>query len=289
MRIGRILIIALAAGAAGGWIWSAPPAPGAAPTGGDAEAGALILAAAGCASCHKGPDDESDGPPVLAGGQAFPSPFGTFYAPNVSSDPVQGIGAWTDDELAHAIRAGVSPDGRYYYPVFPTHAYAKMTDGDLADLIAHLRTLPPSEATTLPHEVGFPATIRRGLAVWRAMFAQEGWVLDAGDDPQLERGRYLVEALGHCAECHTPRNALGGLQTGAWMAGAEIYGKDGGRTPGITTEALGWSESDITAYLETGLTPEFDSAGGKMVDVIDNTAQLSDADRAAIAAYLLAL
>lgn len=251
----------------------------------DPARGAIVFAAAGCASCHRAPDMD-DGP--LAGGRAFASDFGTFYAPNISSDPVHGIGDWSDVQLASAIQRGVSPDGAHYYPAFPYTAYAKATTQDIADLIAHLRTLPADATPNRPHDVGFPFNIRRSVGAWKWLHSNDDWVLGGDLTAEQDRGRYLAEALGHCAECHTPRNALGGLDRNRWLAGAPNPSGDG-RIPNITPAALNWSAQDIAIYLESGFTPDFDTAGGTMADVVMNTAKLSDADRAAIAAYLKAV
>ena len=276
-------IVAIAAA----WVISRPPsAPDTAQTG-DPEQGRLIFAAAGCASCHIAPKAEKTDTPVLAGGKAFPSDFGTFYAPNISSHAEHGIGSWTDTQVFHAITAGVSPSGQYYYPAFPSHSYALADPDEIWHLSAYLRGLPADATPSVPHDVSFPYTIRRGLWLWRALFAPKQWVRPA-DSEELERGRYLVEALGHCAECHTPRNALGGLDQSRWMAGAPLpVGK--GNVPNLTPAKLDWSERDIAEYLKSGFTPEYDVAGGEMTEVIANTSQLSDEDRLAIAAYLKAL
>ena len=249
---------------------------------GDAERGAVIFAAAGCASCHRAPELD-DGP--LAGGRAFPSDFGTFHAPNISTDPIHGIGSWTDLQLANAIQRGISPEGSHYYPVFPYTAYQRASTRDIVDLIAHLRTLPADATPSQPHEVGFPFNIRRGVGLWKRAFGGADWVLTGNLTEEQIRGRYLVEALGHCGECHTPRNAMGGLDRDRWLAGAPNPSGEG-RIPNITPGGLEWSEGDIAIYLQSGFTPDFDSAGGEMAEVVMNTAQLSDADRAAIAAYL---
>jgi len=164
-------------------------------------------------------------------------------------------------------------------------AYAHAAPQDIADLKAFLDTLPASDAPSRDHEVGFPFSIRRMLGGWKFLFADDAWVLDGELSDQLARGRYLVEALGHCGECHTPRNALGGLERDRWLSGAENPSGQG-RIPNITPAALDWSEAEIAEYLNSGFTPEFDSAGGEMVAVIESIAHLSDADRQAIAAYL---
>lgn len=252
---------------------------------GDVAKGEQVFWAAGCASCHKANDSEDA--LVLAGGQRFVTDFGTFVAPNVSPDPIHGIGEWSLTDFASALLNGTSPEGQHYYPAFPYTTYARMSDADVADLWAFWQTLPSSDVESAPHEVGFPFNIRASLGPWKKLFLSRDWVMPA-DTPELERGRYLVEALGHCAECHTGRNLIGGLQTSAWMGGApNPSGK--GRIPGITPEHLDWSAVDIAYYLETGFTPDFDSAGGKMADVVSSMSQLPPEDRAAIAAYVKAL
>jgi len=251
----------------------------------DPENGALVFAAAGCASCHVAADGPAD---LMAGGMRFVSDFGVFVAPNISSDPVQGIGDWSDLELASAIMRGVGRNGEHLYPAFPYATYNKADTQDIVDLIAYLRTLPASDRANEPHELAFPFNQRLALGAWKALFVSTDWVMTEADTPQLQRGRYLVEALGHCAECHTARGALGGLQRDLWLAGAANPSGDG-RIPNITKGALSWSEAEIAEYLKSGFTPDFDTAGGSMAAVVRNTSQLSDVDRAAIAAYLKAI
>ena len=251
----------------------------------DAERGRLAFAAAGCSSCHY-PPDMSEGP--LAGGRPFATDFGTFYAPNITPHPEAGIGGWSDLDLASAIVRGVSPEGQHYYPAFPYASYIRADLQDVVDLIAHLRSLPADPTPSRPHDVGFPFSIRASLGGWKWLFVDPAPVVAVADDPTLARGQYLVEALGHCGECHTPRNVLGGLDLSRWLSGAPIPGGEG-RTPGIDPGSLTWSESDIAAYLASGFTPEFDTAGGEMAAVIRNTRQLPEADHAAIAAYLKAV
>lgn len=251
----------------------------------DATQGAMVFAAAGCASCHTAPNAEDK--TVLAGGMSFASDFGTFYAPNISPGPA-GIGGWDLPQFARAVREGVSPDGAHYYPAFPYGSYVKMTDADLADLFAHMQTLPTSDTPSQAHDVGFPFNIRRGLGLWKTLYMDQTYVAADSDDAQLTRGRYLVEALAHCGECHTPRDALGGLLRDQWLTGApNPSGK--GKIPGITPALLDWSEGDLVEYFTSGFTPEYDSAGGSMVAVVENLSKLPVEDRQAIAAYLKAL
>ncbi|NEY88902.1 c-type cytochrome [Tabrizicola oligotrophica] len=254
----------------------------------DAARGERVFTAAGCASCHMAPGATGAAQRVLAGGMALASPFGTFFAPNISPDPAAGIGGWSLEQFATALRDGISPEGQHYYPALPWNAYNKMTGQDLADLWAYMQTLPPSAEPSRPHEVGFPFNIRRALGGWKLLFQNRGWQMAEVPTPELERGRYLVEALGHCAECHTPRNMLGGLDRSRWLAGAPA--PDGkGRIPNLTPGKLTWSEAEIFAYLTTGFTPEFDSVGGHMAYVVDNMARLPEADVRAVVAYLKAV
>jgi mono/diheme cytochrome c family protein len=256
---------------------------------GDPARGETWFWAGGCASCHAAADAEDDDRFRLGGGLVLHSDFGDFVAPNISPHLQDGIGGWTAADFVNAMRRGVSPDGRHYYPAFPYTSFARMEDADLADLWAYLRTLPEVEGVAPGHELGFPFNVRRGLGLWKLAFLSDAPVVAIDDaDSQLARGRYLVEGAGHCGECHTPRNLAGGLDTARWLAGAPSPEGEG-RVPNITGGEGGigdWSASDLAYYFATGFTPEFDTAGGAMVDVQDNLAMLTDDDRAAIAAYL---
>lgn len=256
----------------------------------DAVRGETIFWAGGCASCHLPADVEFPPDDVaelrLTGGRAFATPFGTFRAPNVSMHPEYGIGAWTVEDFARATLLGVSPEGAHYYPAFPFTTYTRAAPEDVADLWAFWQSLPEDATPSAPHEVGFPFSMRRGLGLWKQMNLDAAYATPAFAEAELDRGRYLVEALGHCAECHTPRDSLGGLDRDLWMQGGPNPSGEG-RIPALPPE--GWTAFDVAAYLETGFTPEFDSAGGEMADVIANMSRLTDADREAIAAYVMAL
>lgn len=274
---------------AGLWLTraTAPDVTIAAALAGNAEQGRAVFWAGGCASCHAAPGAESVDGPALSGGYRLESPFGTFVAPNISPDPTEGIGAWTQADFVTAMRAGVSPAGGHYFPAFPYSAYTRMTNADVADLWAFLQTLPADATPNQPHELAFPFSIRRGVGLWKLLYLTEKWALPA-ETEALERGRYLVEAVAHCAECHTPRDALGGLDRSRWMAGApNPSGK--GKIPNITPAALDWDEEDVADYLKTGFTPDFDSVGGSMAKVVTGLGKLPDADIAAIAAYVATL
>jgi mono/diheme cytochrome c family protein len=289
MRRGLLLLSGLAVlGAASFWIVTTPK--GLATNAmdglqGDVGRGRQVFLAGGCASCHAALDAKGDDKLLLAGGQTFPSPFGTFVAPNISPDPEQGIGGWSALDLANAMTRGVSPDGEHYYPAFPYVSYSHAGLQDVADLHAYLMTLPPVATPSQPQQVGFPFNIRRTLGGWKLLFLTDSWVIDGDLTDQQKRGRYLVEGLGHCAECHTPRNAIGGLDLSRWLAGGPVPGGRG-NFPNITPAKLKWSAADVVEYLTSGFTPEFDSAGGHMALVVENTAQLPPEDREAIAAYL---
>lgn len=282
------LLAALAiCGAAAWWLTAPQPLPAAATAGltGDASRGKAVFHAAGCASCHMAPGATGAAQLVLAGGQSFVTGFGTFRAPNISPDPQAGIGGWTLEQFANAVLRGVSPDGEHYYPAFPYAAYGKMELQDLADLKAFMDGLPTDATPSQPHDLAFPFTLRRSLGGWKLLFLRDGWVVNGDLTPEESRGRYLAEALAHCGECHTPRNLLGGLETARWLAGAPNPGGQG-TIPNITPAGLDWSAADIASYLTTGFTPDFDSVGGHMAHVVENFAQLPEAEAAAVAAYL---
>ncbi len=252
---------------------------------GDPTRGAQVFWAAGCASCHAAADAKGEAQLVLSGGQEFASAFGTFVAPNISPDPSQGIGGWTLVQFANAVTMGLGVEAEHLYPALPYAAYNKMLPQDVADLKAYMDGLPPSATPSKPHQLGFPFNIRRTLGIWKLLFVRSDWVIAADLTPEQTRGRYIVEALAHCGECHTPRNMLGGLQRSAWLSGAA--NPDGkGRIPNITPGKLTWSQAEIVEYLTSGFTPEFDSVGGSMAHVVDNMARLPEADRRAVAAYL---
>lgn len=254
--------------------------------------GERVFWAGGCASCHAAPGAKDDAKRVLAGGLPLKSPFGTFHAPNISPDETAGIGGWTLAQFGNAMKRGVGARGEHLYPSFPYGSYARMSDKDINDLWGFLRTLPKSSNVAPPHDLPFPFNIRLSLGGWKLLFFTDRPRVAVGrDDPKIARGQYLVEGPGHCGECHTPRNALGGIENGRWLAGGpNPEGK--GRIPNITPSDTGigaWSESEIVEYLTTGFTPEFDSAGGAMVAVVENMARLPAEDREAIAAYLKAV
>lgn len=250
--------------------------------------GKTMFFAGGCASCHvvPGQDDKMK----LGGGLALASPFGTFYVPNISSDHDDGIGRWTEAQFVTAMQKGTSPSNAHYYPAFPYTSYQRMSVDDTRDLFAFLQSVPAVQGKVRGHDVPFPFNIRRTLGVWKLLYADNRtFQPDAARSDKWNRGAYLVNGPGHCAECHSPRNALGGIIAAQRFAGGpSADGKD--FVPNITQKGIGeWSEKDIADFLESGETPTFESVSGDMKKVIDNTKQLSAEDRAAMAIYLKSL
>lgn len=250
--------------------------------------GEYVFRAAGCAGCHT--DVENDGAP-LAGGRALKTPFGTFYTPNITPDPEHGIGSWSEADLRSALHEGVGPGGRQYYPVFPFPSYAGMHDEDVADLFAYLRTVPPSPRANRAHDLPWMMRWRFANRVWKWLFfAPPSREPVAGRTASWNRGAYLVNALVHCGECHTPRNEFGALDAGMHLAGT-TDGPEGETVPNITPDdATGigeWSRSELRTYLKDGMNPDGDFAGSLMVDVIDDGLHyLRDDDIDAIIEYV---
>lgn len=259
----------------------------------DIDNGVYVFAAAGCRSCHAAPDARGDDTLVLSGGLVLSTPFGEFHVPNISPDPDHGIGDWTLAEFVTSMKHGIGRGGEHLYPAFPYSSYQHMAVEDIIDLKAYLDTLPASTNDVPPHALPFPFNIRRALGIWQLLYVNgRTFEPDPALDAELNRGAYLVEGPGHCGECHSPRNAIGGIDQARTYSGGPAPEGDG-RIPNITPDpetGLGnWSKADIVELLSSGFTPEFDSVGGAMAAVVQNTAQLTPEDREAIAAYLKAL
>ncbi len=253
--------------------------------------GRYLFNAGGCAGCHT--DVKGKGPP-LAGGRALKTPFGVFYSPNITPDPEHGIGAWTDDDFMRAMRHGLAPDGTPYFPVFPYPSYTGITDDDLGDLKAYIFSLAPVAKPNRGHEVKTPFGWRFLVYGWRWLYFEPGpFRPDPKRDEAGNRGAYLVEALAHCAQCHTPRNALGALDHGQSFAGT-TDGPDGDLVPNITPDretGIGrWTDDDLDSLFRQGMIPDGDFVGGAMAEVVENTtAHLDESDLRAVIAYLRAL
>lgn len=254
---------------------------------GDERRGQYLSKAAGCLGCHTA--DKKDASPY-AGGRKLKTPFGTFFGPNLTPDPQAGIGRWDEADFIRAMRLGIRPDGAYYYPAFPYPSFTRIADDDLRDLWAFLRTLPPSNQAGQAHDLRFPFGWRFLVSFWRWLFFIPGpFAANAGLPQILNRGAYLVQALGHCGECHTPRNFLGGPQRGRFLAGGK--GPDGKRVPNLrATELKKRDDVELKNFLTTGMTPDGDVASEAMGEVIRNTtSQLTGEDLAALVAYLRSL
>ena len=289
-KILAVLVLLAVIGTAAFWFLTIPASVPASALGSHVpslENGKVIFYAGGCASCHATPgqDDKTR----LGGGVAIKSPFGTFYAPNISADPNEGIGKWSEANFVTALTKGTSPDGRHYYPAFPYTSYQRIGTGDARDLFAYLKTLPAVQDKSKPHEVPFPFNIRRLLGGWKLLFLDgRPWEGDPSHDVTWNRGAYLVNGPGHCAECHSPRNFLGGIITSQRFAGGPDPSGDG-FIPNITQHDLGnWSVKEIADLLDTGMTPD-DKVGGAMAEVVSNTTHLRAKDREAMATYIKSL
>ena len=256
----------------------------------DIRRGEYLVNIAGCVSCHT--DAEGRGA-HLAGGLGLDTPFGSFFAPNITSHREAGIGAWSFTDFARAMHLGIAPTGERYYPVFPYTSYTKIKFDDLRAMYAYLQTTPPVATRNRPHETHWYIN-RLLMPVWQSLFFQPGvFRPDAGLDETLVRGAYIANALTHCSECHTPRNLLGAARPELFLAGTED-GPDGDPVPNITsseTDGIGdWDEDELLLYLEEGELPDGDYAGGAMVDVIDNSTSLMDQeDIQAAVKYILSV
>ena len=254
---------------------------------GDAQRGQYLAQAGGCVGCHT--EEKKDAVP-FAGGRALKTPFGTFYGPNITPDPQAGIGKWTQADFVRAMRHGERPDGANYFPAFPYPSFTRISDADLRDLWAYLRGLAPSNQTSREHALNFPYSWRPLVSAWKWLYFTPG---DGADAPpsaaSVQRGAYLVNALGHCGECHTPRNALGGPKKARTLAGGK--GPNDKRMPNLTpTRLKKWSDAELKDFLLSGATPDGDAADEMMDEVIRNTtSRLTPTDLAAVIAFLRSL
>lgn len=242
--------------------------------------GEYIYNAGGCAACHQLEDAEGPtGGYVIEVENPFPN---TFYTPNITPDEDTGIGGWTGRDFILALKHGRSPSGGFYWPSFPYRTYRNMTDDDVLDLAAYMMTMEPIR-NEVPEHV---------LPAWQFDFLMSGWNIladfmegqppAAPESPEAQRGAYLARALGHCGECHTPRNSLGMMIQAEEFSGSEIVS-----TP-INPEGLSdWTAFDFVGFLQLGMTASFDFVGGEMADVIEHTSKLSEEDQEAYAAFFI--
>jgi mono/diheme cytochrome c family protein len=236
---------------------------------------------------------DNDGPP-LAGGRALKTPLGTFYSPNITPDPVYGIGGWSDDDFVRALREGIAPDGSHYYPSFPYTSYTQMRHEDALAIKEYLFSRDPVARPNRSHDLPWYLSFRQLLWLWKQMYFEEGELKEvASRTTTWNRGAYLVLALGHCAECHSPRNYLGAIDSDMLFAGTRS-GPGGGAVPNITPDVQtgigGWPRGDVAYFLQTGAMPDGDYAGGEMAEVIDEgLSRLDRSDLEAMAEYLRSL
>ena len=243
----------------------------------------------GCASCHAKNEQNRL---QLGGGKLLGSPFGAFKVPNISSDVETGIGGWSEVQFSIAMLKGVGHNNQHLYPSFPYTSYQRMRLDDVRDLFAFLKSVPAVKMVSEPHQLSFPFNIRWGIGAWKLLFVDgKPFQPDPQKGAVYNRGAYLVEGPGHCAECHSARNLLGAIRPSSRFAGgAALEGR--GWVPNITPHDDGlasWSAQDMEVFLQTGLTPDGYPVGDSMADVIANTSRLGADDRRAMAAYLKAL
>ena len=252
----------------------------------DAKRGEYISKAAGCLGCHT--EEKKDAVPY-GGGRALKTPFGTFFGPNITPHPQAGLGKWSEADFVRAMREGRRADGANLFPAFPYSSFTRMNDADLKDLWAYLRSLPASNRPSQPHELGFFYRWRFLVTLWKWFFFTPGpLVPDAAKSAVLNRGAYLVQALGHCGECHTPRNFLGGPKQSRFLAGAKL-----GETavPNITpTRLKKLGDAELKDILRTATTADGDVLAESMAEVVRNTtSQLTEQDLDAMLAFLRSL
>jgi nicotinate dehydrogenase subunit B len=247
------------------------------------ERGRQLAAAGDCIACHTGPGGTPN-----AGGLALETPFGRVLSTNLTPDPETGIGSWTISAFQRAMREGVSRDGRHLYPVFPYTAFAKTSDDDLMALYAYLMAQPAVRNVVPETRLAFPFNLRPLLALWNALYHDPTpYAPVAARSAEWNRGAYLVNGLGHCGACHTPRNALGAEQAGeAYLAGAIV---EGWEAPALTTRShspVPWSAEELYRYLRSGHSLHHGSTAGPMAPVVQSLAAVPDADIRAMATYL---
>lgn len=255
--------------------------------------GQYLFAAGGCAGCHTPKADREAGI-LAAGGRALKTPFGTFYSPNITPDPDTGIGRWTEADFRRALHDGRAPDGSAYFPAFPFTSYTAMTDADAADLWAYVKTLPAVARANRPHDVAPPFGWRVSARIWQWMFFTPGrFTPDPSRSTVENRGAYLVDVLGHCGECHTPRDQLGVLDRTRPFAGtdADAHGEAvPNLTPDKDTGIGKWSDGDVNSLFTMGMLPDTDFVGSGMAEVVERTtSRWTPADRTAAIAYLRSL
>jgi mono/diheme cytochrome c family protein len=249
------------------------------------EQGAKLAAIGNCHTCHT-----AAGNADYAGSRAVPTPFGTVYSTNITPAPGSGIGHWSEAAFGRAMRHGITRRGRHLYPAFPYDHFAQLSDADIHAIYAFIMTRRPVETYQTANDVMFPLDERWLMDFWNLLFPGDSrFRPDPNHDAEWNRGAYLVDGLGHCGSCHTPRNLLGGEIDGRALAGGEAGGWTAPALSAASPAPVPWDATQLFAYLRHGWAPEHGAAAGPMQDVIDNLASADDADLRAIAVYLASL
>ncbi|HET6554544.1 MAG TPA: cytochrome c [Dyella sp.] len=250
--------------------------------------GEYLTLAGDCASCHT-----AQGGARFAGGRVLPTPFGNIPAPNITPDRETGLGEWRFEDFWQALHSGRGRHGELLYPVFSYTSFTKVTRDDALAIFAYLQSLPAVHQPAKPIGLEFPYSVRNSLKAWRALYFKEGeYVPDSSKSAAWNRGAYLVQGLGHCNECHAPRDSLGGSKSNPSLSGGQIPAQNW-YAPDLSTQAngglAGWSEQDIVDLLKTGQSTR-GTAFGPMADVVSQSTQhMHDDDLRAIATYLQSL
>jgi nicotinate dehydrogenase subunit B len=245
--------------------------------------GRQLAALGDCRVCHT----VALGGVVNAGGRAIETPFGTIYSTNITPDVETGIGGWSYPAFERAMREGIHRDGRHLYPAFPYVHFTKANDADLQALYAYLMAQAPVRAENRETTLAFPFNLRPLIAGWNALFHEPGaFQVDATKSELWNRGAYLIEGLGHCGACHSPRNALGAEKARAYLAGGFAEGWEAPPLTSLSHAPIPWSEDELFAYLRTGESPLHGVAAGPMAPVVKELASLPDQDIRAMAVYL---
>ena len=249
--------------------------------------GKYIFTISGCKSCHTDTKVESQ---IMSGGLGIKTPFGIFYGPNITPDKEFGIGKWSDEDFVKAMRKGISPSGDHYFPSFPYTSYTNLTTADILDLKTYIFSLKPSRTPSKSHQIKIPFNIRFFQLFWKWLFFNEGpYVYKVERSKDWNRGAYITNGLGHCSECHTQRNILGGIESTKFLGGAST-GISGGIVPNITQDrktGIGnWTNQDLLTFLTMGMLPDGDFVGSTMAEVSKNISELTVYDSEAMALYL---
>jgi mono/diheme cytochrome c family protein len=245
--------------------------------------GHYVALAGDCAACHTVP-----GGRPFAGGLAIETPFGTLVSANITPDRAAGIGAWSDEDFVRSMQQGIAADGTHLYPAMPYPYFTRVTRADLLALRAYLATLEPVGDRVETNRLPFPYRMRSSMTVWNGLnFSPGEFHADPKQSAEWNRGAYLVNGLGHCGACHTPKNLLGGDKSGRPLAGGVLQGWYATPLDSDMRTGLGaWGIADIVSYLKTGWGGGQAATGTMALVVADSTSQLSDSDLRAIAVYL---